>query len=208
MTPEERNQLVEDNMNLVYWYAARFSAASLDEQDLAQEGMLGLINAVERFDPNRGVRLSTYALWHIRKAIMSAIKERDGVVYTPRRQKPKKCSELEMPGTLVDTEGLPPDEELAEQEEKAVLHKAIHDGLRYLPEREAIIVQLRRGIHLDEPMTLRTVAALYGITPERVRQLQAAGEKKLRAHLSECATLEQGANTAERLKESAQPKPE
>jgi len=208
MTPEERNQMVEDNMNLVYWYAARFTAKSMDEHDLAQEGMLGLINAVERFDPDRGVQLSTYALWHIRKSIMLAIKERDGVVYTPRRQTPKKCSELEMPNAMVDTEQLPPDEQLAELEEKAIMHKAIHDGLRYLPEREAVIVQLRRGIHIKEPMPLRTVAALYGISRERVRQLQQAGEKKLRAHFGECATMETGATTAEHLKESAQPKPE
>lgn len=208
MTPEERNKLVEDNMGLAYSYAQRFCATNMEYEDLAQEGMIGLMDAVERFDPNRGVKFSTYAVWHIRKSIMEAIRSRNDTVRTPRRQKSKSCASLENANQMVDT-SRPPDELLSDLEEKAVIHKSIHECLRYLTLRDALVIQLRHGVNVPEPFTLKVVGALLNVTPERVRQIQQAAENKLRTLLAECDTLEQnGAITAEHRKESAQPKPE
>jgi RNA polymerase primary sigma factor len=207
MTPEERNKLVEDNMGLAYSYAQRFCATNMEYEDLAQEGMIGLMDAVDRFDPNRGVKFSTYAVWHIRKSIMEAIRSRNDIVRTPRRQTSKSCTTLENADRLDDTSP-PPDEALAELEEQAVIHKSIHECLRYLTLRDSLVIQLRHGVNVPEPMTLKVVGALLDVTPERVRQIQRAAEKKLRALLADCVTLEEtGAITAEHRKESAQNNP-
>jgi len=191
-------------MGLAYSYAQRFAASNMEYEDLAQEGMLGLMDAVERFDPNRGVKFSTYAVWHIRKTIMEAIRSRNDIVRTPRRQQSKSCASLENDHRLDDT-APPPDDALAELEEKANIHKSIHECLRYLTLRDSLVIQLRHGVNVPEPFTLKVVGALLDVTPERVRQIQRAAEKKLRALLADCAKLEDtGAITAEHRKESAQ----
>lgn len=204
MKPHERNALVEANMGLAYSYAQRFCATNMEYEDLAQEGMLGLMDAVDRFDPERGVKFSTYAVWHIRKSIMEAIRSRNDTVRTPRRQTSKTCSTLENENTLGDTTPQP-DEELAELEEKAHLHKSIHECLRYLTLRDSLVIQLRHGVNVAEPLTLKVVGKLLDVTPERVRQIQKSAEGKLRTLLAECVTLENhGAITAVHPKESAQ----
>jgi len=78
-----RQQFVEANQRLVIKVARRYRGSSLDFEDLIQEGNLGLIRAVERFDPERGLRFSTYAVWWIRQAIQRAIEERGRLIRLP-----------------------------------------------------------------------------------------------------------------------------
>ena len=78
-----RRRFVEANQRLVMKVARRFRGHSLDLDDLVQEGNLGLIRAVERFDPERGLRFSTYAVWWIRQAIQRAIEERGRLIRLP-----------------------------------------------------------------------------------------------------------------------------
>lgn len=195
-------------MGLAYSYAQRFCASNMEYEDLAQEGMIGLMDAVERFDPERGVKFSTYAVWHIRKSIMEAIRSRNDTVRTPRRQTSKTCSTIENEHGLGDN-APPPDEALSELEEKANLHTSIHECLRYLRLRDALVIQMRHGVNVAKPMTLKAVGKLLNVTPERVRQIQRAAEKKLCTLLADCAKLENhGAITAEHRKESAQTRSE
>lgn len=207
MNPKERTRLIEANMGLAYSYAKRFAATNMEYEDLAQEGMIGLMDGVDRFDPKRGVKFSTYAVWHIRKAIMESIRSRNDTVRTPRRQQSKTCATLVNADRLDDTSP-PPDEALAELEERAVIHKSIHECLRYLTLRDSLVIQLRHGVNVPAPLTLKVVGALFNITPERVRQIQRAAEQKLRTLLADCVKLEDtGAITAEHRKESAQNNP-
>jgi RNA polymerase primary sigma factor len=78
-----RSRFVEANQRLVFTVARRFRGHSLEFEDLVQEGNLGLIRAVERFDPERGLRFSTYAVWWIRQAIQRAIEERGRLIRLP-----------------------------------------------------------------------------------------------------------------------------
>ena len=178
-----RNELVEKHLGLAYFYARKFCASNMEYEDLVQEGMIGLMDAAERFDPARGVKFSTYAMWHIRKTIMEAIRSKNDIVRTPRRHKSKSCMTLENAARMADTSP-PPDEILEAQEEVAAVHRCI----QRLPSREAIVVRLRHGIN-TEKMTLKKVGHILGVSPERVRQIQAGAEEKLRDFLLECATL-------------------
>lgn len=176
-------------MGLVYTMAKSYSATNMEHEDLVQEGMFGLMDAAVRFDPARGVKFSTYAAWHIRKTIMEAIRSRNDIVRTPRRQPSRTCTPLDTDRPTGET-APPPDEMLGEIEEQQKMTQMVHDGLRCLSDREALVVQLRHGVNAPEPMTLRAVGKLFGITPERVRQIQASAEKKLRTHLEGRATLD------------------
>lgn len=200
ITDEERNAMVEKNMGLVYYYAKKFCATNMEHDDLVQEGMIGLMDAAVRFDPGRGVKFSTYAMWHIRKTIMDAIRSKNDIVRTPRRQPSKQCFQLDQEANTMRDPGLPTIELMQVEEDTKAIHACIHQ----LQPRDAIVVRLRHGIN-TEKMTLKKVGNILGVTPERVRQIQAAAEEKLRNFFLECATLgHQGAITAEHQKESAQ----
>lgn len=199
MTPDERNALVEKHLPLATFFAKKFRATTMDFDDLVQEARIGLIDAAERFDPKRGLKFSTYAVWHIRKQIMEAIRSRNDTIRTPRRQAGKICGSLENVPDMPDT-APSPDELMAADEEV----QAIQGCIKHLPAREAIVIRLRHGIN-TEKLTLRKVGDILGVSPERVRQIQAGAEEKLRELLLDCATLEHhGAITAEHRKESAQ----
>lgn len=194
-----RNAMVEENMGLAYFYARKFQASHMEYEDLVQEGMIGLMDAAERFDPDRGVKFATYAMWHIRKTIMEAIRSRNDIVRTPRRHELKSCVTLENAEQMVDSE--PAASDLLEAEEE---HDAIHHCIRRLPAREAIVIRLRHGIN-TEKLTLKKVGHILGVSPERVRQIQNDAEENLRQIMLDCATLgDHGAITAEHRKESAQ----
>ncbi len=195
MNAQERNDLIEKHMGLAYFYARKFCATNMEYEDLVQEGMLGLMDATDRFDPGRGVKFSTYAMWHIRKTIMEAIRSKNDTVRTPRRRPSKSCVSLGDAVGIID-DAATPCEILAEEEER----QAVHRGIRDLPSREGIVIRLRHGID-TERMTLKQVGHVLGVCPERVRQIQVQAEERLRGLLGD------GANTAERH-QSAQPENE
>jgi len=193
MTPEERNELVEQNMGLAVHFVQKYSATGMERDDLLQEAYLGLIDAAEGFDADRGVRFSTYAWWHIRKRITEALNKQNDMIRTPRRAKDRvQCLSLDYEYdhdlTMLDhlEDGSPePWQELAEQERVDALHELIKE----LPDREGLIIRLRYGVN-TEKMTLAKVAGVLGVTPERVRQLQRRAEKKLRTLIIQCAKMD------------------
>jgi len=226
---EARNHLIEANFRLVISIAKRYVGRGVSFLDLIQEGNLGLIRAVEKFDYRRGYKFSTYATWWIRQAITRAIADQGRTIRvpvhmceritklsrasreltqelgreptgeelaarmgtTPRwvdriRKVAQQPLSLEMPigedleNTLGDfiedqTSPTPPDATSAQ-----LLHERMDQLLASLSAREGRILRLRFGLIDGRPHTLEEVGRKFGVTRERIRQIEAKALHKLR----------------------------
>jgi RNA polymerase primary sigma factor len=230
---ESRHRMIRSNLRLVISIAKRYSNMGLSFSDLVEEGNIGLMRAVEKFNPERGYRFSTYASWWIKQAIMRALSNqgktiripvymydviskwrrvRDGLMQklnrVPTRKEIAKLmqvpvskikeieniagrpSSLNAPVSLDGTAELidlieddsshAPDVQIAE----TLKNERIGKLLDKLDERERKILQLRFGLGNDDPHTLEEVAQQFGITRERVRQIEASSLKKIREQLA------------------------
>jgi len=228
-----RERMIRSNLRLVISIAKRYSNMGLSFSDLVEEGNIGLMRAVEKFNPERGYRFSTYASWWIKQAIMRALsnqgktiripvymydiiskwrKVRDGLMQklsrVPTRKEiaaimevpVSKIKEIEniagrpsslnapvsLDGTaelidlIEDDSSQTPEAQMGE----VLKNERIHELLDNLDEREKRILILRFGLGLHDTHTLEEVAQQFGITRERVRQIEAAALKKIRAQLS------------------------
>lgn len=198
---EKRNRLVEANIGLSTHFASQFQASRMEYPDLVQEAHMGLIDAAEKFDPDRGTKFSTYARWHIMKRVMDAIHNRNEIVRTPRRRPSHICSSLDEAHVMELPDDRP---HVSEQMDEAEMVAAVRACIKDLPSREGIVVRLRHGVNTSA-MTLSKIGDILGVTAERVRQIQKSGEEKLRALLAERSILrDYGAETAGHPKEPAQ----
>ena len=226
---EAKTRFVAANLRLVVAIAKRYRFQGLPMEDLIQEGNIGLLKAVDRFDYKKGYKFSTYATWWIRQAISRGIGECGHTIRRPahvnelinrvnvcsrkmllelgREPTVRELSErlcismekvleakfaavdtlsLDTPlgdgddatlGTLlVDTGAVSPDE-IAFSRHRSM---AVHNALASLTPREAEILRYRFGFHDGQAYTLERVAKLYGLTRERVRQIEANALAKLR----------------------------
>lgn len=192
-----RDRLVRQNLRLVYREVVRYRGSWLDLADLVQEGCIGLIEAAERFDPERGVRFSTYAVPWIRQAVDRAVQRHQRVVRIPRRVAAKAGDD---PGELPRADLLPPasldvvmagEERLADclpdptaDPERdaihAVLIASLAEALNRCPEREREVIIRRYGLAGEPPQSLEAIASALGVCRERVRQLEASALRRLR----------------------------
>jgi RNA polymerase primary sigma factor len=229
-----RELMIKSNLRLVVKIAYNYKNFGLPVMDLISEGNIGLIKAVERFDPEKGGKLSTYAAWWIKQSIKRALANQSKTIRLPIHLVDKISKIRKIAAQLTEELGREPsDEELSEilempvnkiahlksvsvrpaslnapigaegdmtefgeivGDEKAIspyqllseksLRNDLSELIEDLEDRESSIIKMRFGIETDSPLTLGEIGKIFGITRERVRQVQNIALFKLRSIMS------------------------
>ena len=221
-----RTEFILSNLRLVVWMARKYLNRGLKQMDLIQEGNIGLIRAVEKFEYDRGFKFSTYATWWIRQSITRALADKDRTIRVPvhmvetmnkvqrvserlngeleREPTPEEVAiDLDLPVSKVlsvfqipeepvslntideDANGIGESFEstnLPNQEillERLQLRQVLLDSLSTLKPKEAEVLRLRFGLDGDSEYTLEAIGQKYGVTRERIRQIEANAFRKM-----------------------------
>ncbi|MCB0166945.1 MAG: sigma-70 family RNA polymerase sigma factor [Anaerolineae bacterium] len=225
---QARKTLIQSNGRLVISIASKYSGHGLSLAELSQEGVLGLIRAIDKFDVTKGVRLSTYASYWIRQSVSRAVAVQTRVIRLPVHKVDHLGKIKKAMGQLTQTLGRTPEleeiaaltgdepaqiyellqdgqdtlsleepvgedgatladfvendltQDLEDQVDSTLLETEIRRALAGLSARESRIVELRYGLRDGQPLTLQDVAERFGLTRERIRQIEKEALAKLR----------------------------
>lgn len=182
------DHLVMHNIRLVYSVARRYSPGPLPLDDLVQEGMLGLIRAAEKFDPDRGFKFSTYAVWWIRQAVQRGLQQKARTIRVPahlRDQVPDALSldRLRSDGDSVGEAAVRRDV-ATDFSEQAIDRAELYGALARLPEQSRQVLTLRYGFEGGVELSQAEIGRRLGVSRERVRRLEADALKALREVLA------------------------
>lgn len=185
-----RHTMTQANLALVVFVAKSYKNRGVLMADLIQEGNISLMRAVEKFDPDRGVRLGTYATAWLHRSMRRTIRSLSRTVRIPESAKnarsqsvpidePVGEDRLSLTDVLCEDDAVAPDDEA----ERGQIRERAHQCLSCLSESEARVVRLRFGIEQPEALTLQEIGAQLGVTRERVRQIEKSALDKLRKRM-------------------------
>jgi RNA polymerase sigma factor (sigma-70 family) len=220
-----RDQMIEANIRLVSLLARQYRHPALSYLDMVQEGTIGLIRAIEKFEPDRGVKFSTYAVWWIWQQITRSVDNQGALIRTPvhwsqfrrrmdRQSQRSAPDEAPVAEEVAADRGVAPEraammtqmfrfvstdapssedddrplETVIAEPEKEPESQVLQDDLRAqldqaitrLPPREAYILRERFGLHDDESQTLEELGTHFGVSRERIRQLETRALRQLK----------------------------
>jgi RNA polymerase primary sigma factor len=181
-----REKLIKANLKFVPTVAKQFKGCGLAFADIIEEGNVGLIKAIDRFDPKRDNKVISYAVWWIRKCILEAIEKKSMLdveniedIHTDINDSDDDCVEENVNAKLIVPEKIHFEDTT---ENTFNIKQIIEDLFDGVPERERSIISDYYGLYGDSPKTLDEIGLEVNLTKERVRQLNEKALKKMRSN--------------------------